>query len=155
MKRFFALILALVFIPLFASADFENCPDVSGLSYVELMYMYGSVQRALWACEEWTSVDVPAGVYKIGESIPAGHWSIQPVKSNDFYMITYGSKLDITGASIDYDSIDGFWTISSDLSDSMLRQLDIVLTDGYYIELGHASHFIPYVGKQIPGFNFD
>lgn len=155
MKRFLCLLVGLALVPLFAFADYENCPDVSGLSYLELMYMHGCVNRALWACEEWTKVEVPSGVYKIGDEIPAGRWTITPTASDDFYTIHYGTKLNRTETGIDSDSIVDSWNISSNYSDSMRHRLDITLEEGYYIDLGHKSTFAPYTGKPTPDFKFD
>ena len=62
MKKLLSILLVvLLLIPSFSLALYENLPDVSGYSYVELMYMLGSVKRALWACDEWQQVEVPAG----------------------------------------------------------------------------------------------
>ena len=154
MKKLFAMVL--VFAMVFTvSATAEENNEFMGLSYIELMGKLGKVQRALWACDEWTSVDVPAGVYKIGEDIPAGHWTITAAKHDDFYNIGYGTKLNITETGLDSDSIVDWWNISSDYSDTLLHRLDIVLSEGYYLELGHTSVFKPYSGKPNPQFNFD
>lgn len=154
MKKLFALILGIA-MAMTAVAVAEEDNEFMGLSYVELMGKLGKVQRALWACDEWTSADVQAGMYKIGEDIPAGHWTITAAKSGDFYTIGYGTKLTVTGTDLDYDSIVGWWNISSDYSDSMMHRLDIILEDGYFLQLGHKSTFKPYSGKPNPQFHFD
>lgn len=146
------LILALI-LPAAAVAEEDN--EFMGLSYIELMGKLGKVERALWACGEWQSVDVPAGVYKIGEDIPAGHWSLSPTAYDDFYVIGYGTKLDITETSIENDAIVGWWNLSSDYSNTMMHTLDVVLTEGYYLYLGHKTTFQTYSGKPKPDFHFD
>lgn len=154
MKKLFAMILVIA-LAMTAVAIAEEDNEFMGLSYVELMGKLGKVQRALWASDGWTSVDVQAGIYKIGEDIPAGHWVISPAKYDDFYTIGYGTKLNRTGTDLDTDSIDGWWNISSDYSDSLLHSLDITLEDGYYLQLSHMSTFKPYSGKPNPQFHFD
>ena len=153
MKKLIALLLILILAVSSAAAEQDN--EFTGLSYIELMGKLGKVQRAMWACDEWTSVDVQAGVYRIGEDIPAGHWSITAAAENDFYTIGYGTKLNATGTGIDDDSLVDWWTLSSDYSSPMLHRLDIILEEGYYIELGHKSTFQPYSGKSTPQFHFD
>lgn len=154
MKKLIAVVLILtMLLPAAVIAEKDN--EFMGLSYIQLMGKLGEVQRALWACDEWQSVDVQAGVYKIGEDIPAGHWEITPADYDDFYTIGYGTKLTITGTDIDSDSIVGWWNISSDYSDSLLHILDIILDEGYYLQLGHKSTFTPYDGKSKPDFKFD
>ena len=151
------LVLSLLSFPLLSLSGsmYENCPDVSGLSYIELMYTYGAVQRAIWASDEWTSVDVPAGVYLIGTEIPAGHWTITPSVSGDFYTIGYGTQLNATQTGLADGSIIEWLNISSDHSDAMRHSLDIVLEEGFYLYLGHTSTFTPYIGKKLPDFHFD
>lgn len=153
MKKLLCLLLVLCMFPFVSLAEEDN--EFMGLSYIELMGKLGKVERALWACKEWTSVDVAAGVYKIGEDIPAGHWTITPAAYNDFYMISYGTKLNITETGLESDSIVDSWMISSDYSDTLPHRLDIVLQDGFYLQLYHKSVFKPYSGKSKPSFNFD
>lgn len=153
MKKLLTIILILALILPAAALAEDN--EFMGMSFIELMEKLGKVERALWASDEWKSVDVPAGVYKIGEDIPAGHWTITAAKADDYFFIGYGSKLNATETEIDGDSIDGWWGISSDYSDSSMHRLDIVLSEGYYLQLGHTANFVPYTGKPKPSFNFD
>ena len=154
MKKILALFLSLVLflLPVASHADYENVPDISNLSYLELYYLLGCVERAIWASDEWTKAEVPAGVYTIGEHIPAGHWSIQAHLDKKI-LVVYGSKLDATGAQIDPGSIEFTDYVSGDPDDfSSLHQLDIILEEGHYIELHGASIFYTYTGKLLPDF---
>lgn len=153
MKRLLCLIIILVMVPLFSYADYENVPDISGLSYLELYYLLGCVERAIWASDEWTKAEVPAGVYTIGEHIPAGHWSIQAPLDGTVYIV-YGSALDKTGAQINPKNVEFMDTVVNDPDDfAHLHQLDIILEEGHYIELHGASIFYTYTGKLLPGFS--
>ena len=152
MKRFLCLFLVCILIPIASFADYENVPDISGLSYLELYYLLGCVERAIWSSDEWTKAEVPAGVYTVGEHIPAGHWSIQAHTDNRI-LVVYGSKLDATGAQIDPDYVEFTDIVSGDMDDySSLHQLDIILEDGHFIELHGASIFYTYTGKLLPDF---
>ena len=150
MKKLITIVLIIALsLPTIASADI---PDISGLSFEELGQLIREAKKALWACDEWKEVKVPAGVYTIGEDIPAGHWSIQ-APSGEFVTIGYGSKLDHTGTGLDSDSIDYWGNVSGNATDNSLHQLDIVLEDGNYIVLYSAVLFYPYTKKLDFTFN--
>lgn len=138
----FSLIVAL----LLPAASFADLPDLSGLSFDELAQLIRATKWALWSCPEWKEVEVPAGVYKIGEDIPAGRWSIQ-VSSGDYSYYAYGSKTDRTGTKIDDDYCEVFGSISGDASDHSLHQLDITFEDGFYFEIHKTCYFYPGVKK--------
>ena len=149
MKKLITVVLILaLLIPAAALADL---PDISGLSFDELAQLIRTAKWALWACPEWKEVEVPAGVYKIGEDIPAGRWSIQ-VSSGDYSYYAYGSKTDRTGTKIDDDYCEVFGSISGDASDHSLHQLDITFEDGFYFEIHKTCYFYPCVKKL--DFNF-
>ena len=75
MKRFLSLLLCLLVVvsPAWSIADL---PDISSLSYDELVELKDSINLAIWNSQEWQEVTVPMGVWTVGEDIPVGHWSI-------------------------------------------------------------------------------
>ena len=154
MKRFFALLCALVLFPLFALADL---PDISGLSYEELVALRQSLDSAIWNSAEWKSVEVPPGTYVIGVDIPAGHWTLKP-QSGDAILIDYFKEADETGL-MPADTYVNHYTESAAAEDGIyadstdVRQIDIDMKDGWYLQIGLGTCiFEPYVSK--PGFNF-
>ena len=52
--------------------------DMSALSYEELLSVQKSVTKEIISRPEWKEVKVPAGVWIIGQDIPAGSYSIMP-----------------------------------------------------------------------------
>ena len=58
MKRFFCILFAFVLLPVFSLADL---PDLSGLSYDELVQLRDQINLAIWNSEEWEEVSVPSG----------------------------------------------------------------------------------------------
>ena len=90
MKKLILLLLVLALLPVGCFADL---PDISGLSFDELIQLNRQVRQALWASDEWKEVKVPAGVYKIGEDIPSGQWSIQ-APSGSYVYIAYGTNIE-------------------------------------------------------------
>ena len=150
MKRLITILLILAL--LLPAAALADLPDISGLSFEELGRLLTNVKKAIWASEEWKEVKVPAGVYKIGEDIPAGHWSIQ-APSGDYVVIFYGSELDATGTGIEDEFCEYWGSISGDSTDNSLHQLDIILAEGHFIEFRNAVYFYPYVKKLDFSFN--
>ena len=75
MKKLLCLLFVLVLLPVVSLSDL---PDISGLSYEELVQLRDCINLAIWNSEEWQEVTVPPGLWKIGDDIPAGHWTIRP-----------------------------------------------------------------------------
>ena len=46
--------------------------DLSGMNYDELLDLRQAVEMAIWNSDGWQEVEVPAGIYVIGEDIPEG-----------------------------------------------------------------------------------
>ena len=156
MKRFLALFLALVLFPLAALADL---PDISGLSYDDLITLRGQIDLALWSCSEWKSVEVPAGVYRIGTDIPAGHWTLKP-PAGESVTIEYFKEADETGKNALNVFENYFSTSVCDESSDLFSiipypQTDIDMRDGFYLAIvnGPSVIFEPYVSKS--AFSFD
>lgn len=103
-------------------------------------------------------VQVPAGTYKIGDQIPAGHWTITCAPRNYCY-VTVGSELKDNKKEIAYGS-KGYYHIAmagteSNISDRGYPSfVDLELTEGMYICIERSFvTFTPYDGN--PGFTFN
>ena len=72
MKKFLALFLVSIFLFSWAAADV----DLSGMSFEDLVSLRDRLNLAIWNSQEWQEVEVPIGAWKVGEDIPAGHWTI-------------------------------------------------------------------------------
>ena len=97
MKKLICIMIALL-IPVAAFAEV----DLTGMSYDELVQLKDQVSLAIWESEEWQEVEVPAGVYTVGEDIPAGKWTI---KAADGISVTieWGDLLDDSGVALSWD----------------------------------------------------
>lgn len=157
MKKILALILVMLSFAsvAFAGSDF----DLSGLTYDELVALKDQINLAMWNSEEWQEVIVPQGVWLVGEDIPEGHWTIS-CAGGYCTNLSFGTKLDETGKSIDYwnselcfsDTVYGTDSSFFDpKSDKVIT--DFELKDGTYviIETSNAI-FTPYSGKPSLGF---
>lgn len=149
MKKLIALLLILVLVPVASMADL---PDISGLSFDELIQLREQLNLAIWNSAEWKEVTVPIGVWKVGEDIPQGKWTIRG--ENGYTYIQYCSELDSNGRE---GSVSGrvyyseIIDIDSDLSPD---SIDLDMYKGlYFIVKSGKAVFTPFTGKHDLGFN--
>lgn len=153
MKKLIALLIVLL-LPAFAAAEV----DLSGMSFDELISLRDKINYALWETDEWEEVTVPCGVWKVGEDIPAGKWTISAVDGT-YVGIEYGSTLDESEMGISYYSKNYYTkTIISPSSyifnkGSDTSKVDIDLKKGnYFCVTSGEAVFTPYAGKPDLGF---
>ena len=157
MKKLNTIILALALI--LPAAAFADLPDISGLSYDELVQLKDSINLAMWNSSEWQEVTIPAGVWEVGKDIPEGHWSIRNGVENQLILIVYTDKLDEYGKDVAY-GWNG-WQGSlcnkknrdgSDKWPEYPREADIDMKAGMYFINKEPVIFTPYTGKPDLGF---
>lgn len=157
MKRFFCFVLFIVFLPVISFADL---PDISSLSYDELVQLKNQINLAIWNSSEWQEVTVPAGVWTIGEDIPEGYWTVTPKDSITSFW--YGDKLNDSktnaGYGWDYNTgvavtlngrvnSDGSWKYPDEQ-----HSVSIEMKSGMFVIIKEAVIFTPYSGKPDLGF---
>ena len=76
-----AVIIVLT-LSLLVSASIAEGMDLSSLSYAELQQMKDKIDAEMVMRPEWPGVFVPSGVYKVGEDIPEGFYSIRLCDQN-------------------------------------------------------------------------
>ena len=158
MKKFLLSILILSFIiPSLALADL---PDLSDLSYDELVELKDRINKAMWDSQEWQEVIVPIGVWEVGKDIPVGHWSmsVNPESKSKWGTVIYCDKLDETGKQAG-----NMFTCKLYYREHLNRidcddetdpiTIDIDCLDGTFIVIEDAPLlFTPYSGKPSLGF---
>lgn len=154
MKRLFALLLLLALLISSAAAD----PlDLSGMSFEELVDLRDQLNLAIWNSQEWQEVTVPAGVWIVGQDIPAGHWSIRVAGDCDVILVSYFDKLDDAGLSVGPGSYLFHQTIAtpglSGFGEVNAEAVDIDMREGWFFKCDGAVIFTPYSGKPDLGFN--
>lgn len=153
MKKLITVILILALaLPV---ASFADLPDISGLSYDELVQLKDKINLAIWNSQEWQEVDVPEGTYLIGEDIPAGHWTIKPYQ-NTLCTVFYFNLLDKYGKNpaIGWEGWSRMIADSSKYTDweKYAKQCDAVFEEGMYVQVTGRVYFTPYTGKPDLGF---
>ena len=159
MKKLLSVLLLLCLLPVLSFADI---PDLSSLSFDELITLRQQVNLALWQSDSWQSVEVPAGFYQIGADIPAGRWTITPaadVRFNLCYADKANASLSDIGSG--WDGVNGWNGVLSSKKNAdgtwrdpeYFHSVDLLLTDGWYIRFSGTAVFTPYIGKPDLGFN--
>jgi len=153
MKRFLLVFLILCCSFSCASASV----DLSNMSFEDLLSLRQQVNMALWACDEWQSVEVPNGVYQIGKDIPAGKWTISAADGVRTELV-WTDVLNESGTGLSYD---GDISVYEPLYSPTSRYYDYGdstsvtwnLSDGQYliVESGIAV-FTPSTGVPDLGF---
>lgn len=155
MKRLITIILILTLaVPAAALADL---PDISNLSYDELVQLKDKINIAMWNSQEWQEVTVPPGVYEIGKDIPAGHWSVRPAKGCGPDYIIYASGVKDQGHDIDIFAGSYIMECICDetapyYSGEYKTSTDINMESGFFVRLDCTMIFSPYSGKSDLGF---
>lgn len=126
MKRFFALLLCLVFVAGFAAAE-----DLSSLSFEDLVALQRAVVAEIMSRPEWKEVTVPGGEWVVGVDIPAGVYCISAGKSGGYIEVKNGQRS----------------VLIQGIRDEAHKIGRIELLDGYVVEIERGSLiFSPAVG---------
>lgn len=156
MKKLIAVALMIcLLIPAAVAEDI----DLSKLSFDELAMLRNLCQMEMMRRNEWQKVTVPVGVWKIGEDIPAGHWTIAAAKGGvyDWGDVTYCDKLDKTKKKADRFGSSFYYygqvKVPGTQASVEATTIDLELEEGSYLIIGFCSMvFTPYTGKQNLGF---
>lgn len=112
--------------------------DLSNMTYDELISLQQQISTAIWKSNGWQEVLVPVGIYKVGEDIPAGKWTIKR-SADEYTYFRVGQKFE-NGEVKSY-------AFTTDLE----TEANLILTEGTYIEVsGYPVIFTPYISL----FNF-
>lgn len=152
MKRFIITLLAAALLIAPASAA---APDLSGMSFDDLVALRDQLNLAIWNSAEWQEVTVPAGVWTIGEDIPAGHWTVHP-QPGDYVLVTYCDSLDQFGTDVapGWQGWSGCLTgRDNDITSNEPHEVSLVMEPGMYFINRHTVTFTPYAGKPDLGFH--
>lgn len=153
MKKMICILVTLLMIPVMAAAEI----NLDGMTYEELVELKDKINLAIWKSEEWQEVEVPKGVYSIGEDIPTGKWTIK-APEKDYVKLYWGDALDESGVNMSYDG--RIWELER-LTHPEYRyyekgdatEVTWDLKEGQYIIVDEGTAvFTPYAGKPSLGF---
>lgn len=151
MKKLITLLLILALAaPAFALADL---PDISGLTYDELVELKTQINLAMWSSQEWQEVEVPAGVWEIGKDIPEGYWTIS-MRPGTYTQIFYCEKVQPVELRPDHSGQAHTTIIAAPdtwLADQNPQSYSYDMKAGCYFICDDTVVFTPYTG---PDFSF-
>lgn len=155
-------IFAFLFVLMLSAVTFAHADnfDLSGLSFDELVALKDQINLAIWNSQEWQEVTVPQGVWKVGEDIPAGTWTVTCADSWRKSIISWGQYLRATGQDIDnvYGSRYDFRVVYNPNNKNYKvgegeTSYTFTVNVGEYIVIREApAVFTPYAGKPSLGF---
>lgn len=163
MKRIAALVTCVSMLFSMSTAIFASV-DLSGMSYDELVELKDQINLAIWNSEEWQEVEVPQGIWHVGEDIPAGKWTVKCAPYTSSYMmkeadISWGESLNDAGTGISWNGRHDDAIIYNpdheDYKEGSITQCTIDVLEGDYIIISdyyNSVIFMPYSGKPSLGF---
>ena len=154
MKKFITICITLALVVALAPAAFAEW-DLSDLTFDDLIALRAQTQYEMMNRPEWEEVEVPQGVYKVGEDIPAGTWTIL-CKSGIGTSIYVGDNLSPAGTELKY-PYKAYETIynpaASSVGSGYCFEWAVTLHDGEYLSVGsNSAVFTTYAGKPSLGF---
>ena len=153
MRRILSFALCLLIILSLSATSFAEI-DLSGMSFDELVALKDKINLAIWNCQEWQEVDVPQGVWKVGEDIPAGKWTIT-AKPKSSVMVSIGDNTVYDGTTVAAFVFEAIYAPDHDSFDENknMTSWTVELEDGQYVGIENGiSVFAPFSGKPSLGF---
>ena len=126
MKKLICVMMILCFLPVLSVAD----TDISSMSFDELVTLSRSVAAEIMSRPEWKEVEVPSGQWIVGIDIPAGVYSVSPVRSSCSFSC--------------YDQSGRLTESLLCLSDSPIGRIELI--EGWTVNLTNPVIFAPPLG---------
>ena len=153
MKKFTCMLLLVALMGCLVLPACAEEIDLTALTWEELLDLKAAITLEQLTREEWEEVEVPQGVYKVGEDIPAGKWTITCKTGRSCYF-EFGEALREDGHSVSWRGTHDLVYIYKDAgSDGKQTEYTFDAKDGYYIVIDDSpATFTPYTGTRDLGF---
>lgn len=157
MNKLMCALLAVVLVGCLVLPACAESIDLTALSWEELLDLKAAITHEQLTRDEWQEVEVPQGVWVVGEDIPAGKWTIR-CKTGYSTRVKWGKYLDKSQNDVDYfkdfgDAETVYNPNWDSYSHGDVTQYTFEPPEGYYIviDFGPAT-FTPFTGKPDLGF---
>ncbi len=157
MRKIFAVLCAIALLAALAVPVVAEGIDLSALSWDELLELREQLNLEMCSRDEWQSVEVPQGVWVVGEDIPAGKWTVT-CETGSYGRIAWGVSLDKSGTDIDFfsqpmDSESIYNPEGRLYEEGRLTTYTFEAIEGHYVVISSSSlTFTTYTGKPDLGF---
>ena len=155
MKKVVSFVLCLVLCCSVALAEV----NLSGMSFDELVDLKDKINLAIWNSQEWQEVTVPQGVWKVGEDIPAGHWTVVCADPWRKVEVSWGESLSESGESISWFGRNSVYNYVYNEHHKYFEKDDGITSYSFEVKKGDyiiidegEAIFMPYSGKPSLGF---
>lgn len=137
------------------SIQYVSIDTLDSMSFEALLQLQTRVNAQLAEKATWKDVEVPQGVWVVGEDIPAGKWTVTCAVPDSFTTVSWGNALKDNGEDIDYRRSDRYSTSNmvgkSAFADTETYSFEV--REGDYIVIEHKpAIFNQYAGKPKLGF---
>ena len=129
MKKSLTLLTSVLLVLFLSFSAFAESIDLSSMSYDELLSLQNRIVKEIQTRPEYKVVKVPTGVYKVGEDIPVGKWTITATEGAT--TVYWGKALDEYGVEVPWsDRIDTLddWGSGSSVTWDLVKGTYIVVT---------------------------
>lgn len=156
MKKLICALLAVALTGCLVLPACAESIDLSALTWEELLELKAAITMEQLSRDEWQEVEVPQGVYVVGEDIPAGKWTVR-CKTGSRLRLAWSAALDESGQDIDFYAVHDTAHLTNPEYEYYKAGDDVEYTfdaiDGYYIVIEDApATFTPFAGKPDLGF---
>lgn len=153
MKKFTCILLLVALMGCLVLPACAEEIDLTALTWEELLELKSAITLEQLTRDEWEEVEVPQGVYKVGEDIPAGKWTVTCKTGRNCYL-EFGEALREDGHSVSWRGTHDLVYIYKDAgSDGKQTEYTFEAKDGYYIVIDDSpATFTPYTGTRDLGF---
>ena len=151
------LCIALIFALLLPCSGLADLPDISGLSYDELLQLREQIEIAIMNFIEQQEIFLPVGLWTVGVDFPAGTWLVTPL-DNQYFNLWYGDVLNESGTDAGYgwDWVNGYnQTMSTKKkkdgswkNPDMPHSVIITMKEGWYLKNSGAVVLTPATPKN-------
>lgn len=127
--------------------------DLTALTWEELLELKAAITLEQLTRDEWEEVEVPQCVYKVGEDIPVGKWTVT-CKTGRCCDFEFGDRLNEDGHSLSWSGVYDYAYIYKDAgADGKQTEYTFDAKDSYYIIIDDApATFSPFTGARDLGF---
>lgn len=154
MKKVMTICMTLALVLALAPAAFADV-DLSNMSFDELVALKDQINLAIWNSQEWQEVEVPQGVWRVGEDIPAGKWTLRSLPKS-WTDVEVGQSLDETGSKLNrpYKADKTIYGPEGNYySEGNVTEWTVELAAGDLVQIDYGpAVFTPYAGKPSLGF---
>lgn len=137
------------------SIQYVSAETLESMSFEALLQLQTRVNAQLAEKATWKDVEVPQGVWVVGEDIPAGKWTVTCADPKSYTVVSWGDVLEGNGEEINYWDAN-LYSVNNRVGTGSMAEMETYsfeVREGDYIVIEHKpAIFNQYAGKPKLGF---